>query len=248
MSSIFISGVTSGLGQATAELFIANGWKVIGTGRRAERLAELEARFGESFHSLCFDIRDRAATEAAIASIPEAFADIAVLMNNAGLFVGTQPVQTANIDEWETMVHTNILGLLYCTRALLPGMLERGRGHVVNIGSVTGTRACRTGNVYGASKAFVRHFSDNMRADLLGTPIRVTCIDPGRTRTEFSLVHSGGDVEASERDYVNVEPLLAEDIANTVWWVVNCPPRMNVSKIEVMPVDQADAGTTFAKR
>ncbi|MBR3881586.1 MAG: SDR family NAD(P)-dependent oxidoreductase [Mailhella sp.] len=248
MSAIFISGVTSGLGQATAQLFIQNGWKVIGTGRRAERLESLRSELGENFLGLCFDIRDKAAVDAAIASIPEGFSQIAVLMNNAGLFVGTQPVQTASMDDWETMVQTNILGLLYCTRALLPGMLERGKGHVINIGSVTGTRACRTGNVYGASKAFVRHFSDNMRADLLGSPVRVTCIEPGRTRTEFSLVHSGGDVEASERDYLGGEPLLAEDIANTVWWVVNCPQRMNVSKIEVMPTCQADAGTMFAKR
>ncbi len=247
MSTIFITGATSGLGQATARIFLENGWKVIGTGRRADRLSSMKESLGENFLGLCFDIKEKNAVKKAIDSLPENFAAVTVLMNNAGLFLGNSPVQSASVEDWEIMVQTNILGLLYCTREILPGMLQRGSGHIVNIGSVTGTRAGRICNVYGASKAFVRQFSDNMRADLLGTPIRVTCIEPGRTYTEFSLVHSRGDKEASERDYAGGEPLQPEDIANTVWWAVNCPQRMNVSKIEVMPTSQADAGTVFAR-
>ena len=155
-------------------------------------------------------------------------------------------VQDGDTEAWETMVNTNILGLLYCTRLLLPGMLARGRGHVVNVGSVAGSRAFPTGNVYGASKAFVRHLSDNMRSDLLGTPIRVTCLAPGRTRTEFSLVHNAGDAALAEKEYATGRPLDAEDIARALWWVVQCPPHMDVSFMEIMPTGQADGGPRFA--
>ncbi|WP_298069304.1 SDR family NAD(P)-dependent oxidoreductase [uncultured Mailhella sp.] len=244
-NTICITGATSGLGQATARLFVKNGWKVIGTGRREDRLQSLKQELGDSFFGLTFDIRDRAQTFAAFGSLPENFAAVDVLMNNAGLFAGHGLVQNADMDAWERMVDTNILGLLHCTRTVLPGMLARKHGHIVNIGSATGTRAFPTGNVYGASKAFVRLFSDNMRADLLGTPIRVTCISPGRTRTEFALVHNDGDVESMEQEYRQGQPLLPEDIAHTVWWVINCPPHMDVTQIEIMPVCQADGGVRF---
>lgn len=246
MGVICITGATSGVGQASAELFIRQGWKVIGTGRRKDRLDDMKKRLGSRFLGLCFDIRSRKETQAALARISGEFSAVDVLLNNAGLFAGDRRMQDGDMDAWETMVFTNILGLLYCTRQLLPGMLERGRGHIVNIGSVAGSRAFATGNVYGASKAFVHHLSDNMRSDLLGTPVRVTCLAPGRTRTEFSLVHNAGDEVRAEREYSVGQPLSAEDIAGTVWWVVQCPSHMNVSYIEVMPVGQADAGTAFA--
>ncbi len=246
MGIICITGATSGLGQASAELFIRKGWKVVGTGRRRERLSAMGERLGSRFLGLCFDIRSREETQKALSQIPREFAAIDVLLNNAGLFAGEGRMQDGDLEAWENMVSTNILGLLYCTRLVLPGMLERGRGHIVNMGSVAGSRACAMGNVYGASKAFVRHLSDNMRSDLLGTPIRVTCLAPGRTRTEFSLVHNAGDAEKAEKEYSGSQPLSAGDIAGAIWWIVHCPPNMNVSYLEVMPVGQADAGTVFA--
>lgn len=247
MSNIIcITGATSGLGRAAARLFMKNGWKVIGTGRRKARLDEMREELGDEFYGLCFDIRSREQTKDAFAGLPSEFSDIDVLLNNAGLFAGNGRMQNADMDAWETMVQTNILGLLYCTRQILPGMVERRRGHVVNIGSVAGSRAFPTGNVYGASKAFVRHLSDNMRSDLLGTPVRVTCLAPGRTRTEFSLVHNDGNAALAEKEYSKGQPLEAEDIARTIWWVVQCPPHMNINYIELMPVGQADAGTCFA--
>ena len=246
MGIICITGATSGLGKAAVELFISRGWKVVGTGRRQERLNAMKARLGSRFFGLCFDIRSREEMERALSQIPPEFSAVDVLLNNAGLFVGNGRVQNGDMDAWENMVSTNILGLLYSTRLMLPGMLERGRGHIVNMGSVAGSRACAEGNVYGASKAFVRLLSDNMRSDLLGTPIRVTCLAPGRIRTEFALVHNAGDREKAEKEYSTGQPLSAEDIAGAIWWIVHCPPNMNVSYMEVMPVGQADAGTSFA--
>ena len=242
---ICITGATSGVGQATARLFLENGWKVIGTGRRKDRLEAMRNALGEDFLGLPFDIRDREQTLEAFRSLPENFASVDVLLNNAGLFAGHGRTQDADLDAWECMVDTNILGLLRCTRLLVPGMLARKRGHIVNIGSATATRPFPTGNVYSASKAFVQQFSDNMRADLLGSPIRVTCISPGRTRTEFALVHNDGDQARTEEEYRLGQPLLPEDIARTVWWVVSCPPHMDVTQIEIMPVCQADGGPRF---
>ena len=243
--TLCITGATSGLGQATARLFIEKGWRVIGTGRRKDRLEAMEKDLGSAFLGLAFDIRDKEQTASAFRSLPESFASIDVLLNNAGLFVGHGRAQDADIEDWECMVDTNILGLLRCTRLLLPGMLERKRGHIINISSAAATRPFPTGNVYSASKAFVQQFSDNMRADLLGSPIRVTCISPGRTRTEFALVHNDGDTARTEEEYSLGQPLLPEDIANTVWWVVSCPPHMDVTQIEIMPVCQADGGSRF---
>ena len=243
---ICITGATSGLGRAAARLFIDNGWRVVGTGRRRERLEKMRGELGVHFFGLCFDIQSREETKAAFDGLPEDFSAVDVLFNNAGLFAGDGRVQDGDTEAWETMMNTNILGLLYCTRLLLPGMLARGRGHVVNVGSVAGSRAFPTGNVYGASKAFVRHLSDNMRADLLGTPVRVTCIAPGRTRTEFSLVHNAGNAEKAEKEYATGRPLDPEDIARALLWVVECPVHMDVSYMELMPTGQADGGPRFS--
>lgn len=243
---ICITGATSGLGRAAARLFIDNGWRVVGTGRRRERLEKMRGELGVHFFGLCFDIQSREETKAAFDGLPEDFSAVDVLFNNAGLFAGDGRVQDGDTEAWETMVNTNILGLLYCTRLLLPGMLARGRGHVVNVGSVAGSRAFPTGNVYGASKAFVRHLSDNMRSDLLGTPIRVTCLAPGRTRTEFSLVHNAGNAEKAEKEYATGRPLDPEDIARALLWVVECPVHMDVSYMELMPTGQADGGPRFS--
>lgn len=244
--TILITGATSGIGMATASHFAGNGWRVIGCGRRAERLEKLRGELGDSFLPLRFDIRDRKQTAKAIANIAAPFAAIDVLLNNAGLFLGSKPFQEADFGDWEVMLETNIMGLLHCSRLILPGMLERRRGHIINIGSSTGTRPGKIANVYGSSKAFVRFLSDNMRADLLGSPIRVTCISPGRTRTEFSLTHSRGDSAAANKDYAVGEPLLPQDIAEAIWWVASRPARMDVTQMEIMPVCQADAGSVFA--
>ena len=239
---ILITGATSGIGQAMAQIFWNNGWKVIGTGRRKSKLEEMAAGMDGRFLPLDFDIGNRQEVEQKLGNIPADFAEISVLVNNAGIALGGNLAPETLLDDWERMISTNILGMLYCTRLLLPGMVKRKRGHIVTIGSCVGTRPARTANVYAASKAFVRSFSDNLRADLLGTPIRVTCLSPGRTRTEFSIVRTKGVEEEASKDYAKGEPLVPRDIAEALWWVVNCPARMDVTQIEILPVTQADGG------
>jgi 3-hydroxy acid dehydrogenase/malonic semialdehyde reductase len=192
---------------------------------------------------LQLDVRDRAAVEAAVADLPADFRDVDVLVNNAGLALGLEPAQRAELDEWETMVDTNIKGLLYLTRTLLPGMVARGRGHVVNIGSVAGEWPYPGGNVYGATKAFVRQFSLNLRADLWGTPVRVTDIEPGLSGdTEFSTVRFGGDTGRAASIYEGTQPLSADDVADAVHWVATRPAHVNINTLSLMPVCQAFAG------
>lgn len=188
-------------------------------------------------------MRDRAAVEAAAAALPTEFAAIDVLVNNAGLALGVEPAHRASLDEWQTMIDTNCTGLVTVTRALLPGMVERGRGHIFNLGSVAGSYPYPGGNVYGATKAFVRQFSLNLRADLIGTPLRVTDIEPGLCGgTEFSNVRYRGDDEKAANVYANVQPLTAEDIADTIYWIATRPAHVNINTIEMMPVAQAPAG------
>ena len=213
---IFITGVTSGVGRETARRFIKEGWKVIGTGRRQSRLDELAAELGGDFLPLCFDVAKRDVVVEMFANLPEGFKDIDVLLNNAGSSIGQNPAQAGNMDDWDEMIATNINGLLYCTRCVLPGMIERGSGHIVNIGSVAGNRAFKCGNVYGATKAFVNHFSRMLRCDLLGTPVRVTNIKPGHLHTEFLAVRFKGDLKTSEAAYENLDPLTPENIAESV--------------------------------
>jgi 3-hydroxy acid dehydrogenase/malonic semialdehyde reductase len=236
---VFVTGVTSGFGAAITRRFIAAGAKVVGTGRRVDRLQSLRAELGESLLTLPLDVRDRAAVEAAIAHLPAEFSDVDVLVNNAGLARGLEPAQRADLDDWEAMVDTNIKGLMYCTRALLPGMVARDRGHIVNIGSVAGEFPYPGGNAYGATKAFVRQFSLNLRADLLGSKVRVSNIEPGMAETEFSVVRFGGDANRASSVYAGTQPLSAEDIAETVEWVVNRPAHVNVNTMSIMPVSQA---------
>lgn len=213
---------------------------MVATGRRADRLDALRNELGEKVLTLQFDVRDRSAVERAVASLPEEFAVIDILVNNAGLALGLEPAHEAVMDEWEAMVDTNIKGLLYCTRAILPGMVKRGKGHVVNIGSTAGEFPYPGGNVYGGTKAFVYQFGLNLRADLVGTPIRVTDVEPGMSGgTEFSNVRFRGDDAKAAAVYEGADALTAEDVADTVHWVTTRPAHVNVNSVQLMPVSQA---------
>jgi NADP-dependent 3-hydroxy acid dehydrogenase YdfG len=234
-----VTGATAGFGEAIARAFVARGWRVVGTGRRQKRLEKLQAELGEHFFPLAFDVRDRSAVERALSQIPEIFKAIEVLVNNAGLALGLEPAHETDPDDWETMVDTNVKGLLYMTRALLPEMVTRGSGHIVNISSTAADNPYPGGNVYGATKAFAWQFSRNLRADLLGTGLRVTDIAPGLAKTEFSRVRFKDDEDRAKRPYENLEALTAEDIANAVLWAVGQPAHVNINRIEIMPSAQA---------
>lgn len=236
---VFISGASSGFGAAIARRFARDGARLVISGRRVERLEALAAELGVSTHCLPLDVRDRAAVEAAVATLPADFAAIDLLVNNAGLALGLAPAHEASLDQWEQMVDTNVKGLMYLTRAILPGMVQRGRGHVINIGSTAGEWPYPGANVYGATKAFVRQFSLNLRADLYNTPVRVSDVSPGLAGgTEFSNVRFSGDDTRAAKVYENVMPLSAEDVANTVHWVATLPPHVNVNTLSLTPVCQ----------
>lgn len=239
--TILITGATSGFGQATARRFVKEGWKVIGTGRRAERLEELSAELGSAFHGLAFDITDEEATGKALSGLPEGFRDIDVLVNNAGLALGTAPAPQVPLKDWQTMVDTNITGLLNITHHLLPTLIGR-KGIVVNLSSVAAHYPYTGGNVYGGTKAFLRQFSLGLRSDLHGKGVRVTSIEPGMCETEFTLVRTGGNQEASDNLYKGVNPITADDIANTIHWVASQPKHININSLELMPVNQSFAG------
>ena len=236
-----ITGATAGFGLAIARCFAADGWCIVAAGRRQDRLEGLVAELGtERCHAVTLDVRDRVAVEQALATLPAAFMDIDLLVNNAGLALGLNPAQGADVDDWDAMVDTNCKGLMYVTRAILPGMVARNRGHVVNIGSTAGEWPYPGGNVYGATKAFVRQFSLNLRADLHGTAVRVTDIEPGLVGgTEFSAVRFKGDADKAAAPYAGTDPLLPEDIADAVHWVATRPARVNVNTLQVMPVSQS---------
>jgi 3-hydroxy acid dehydrogenase/malonic semialdehyde reductase len=236
---LLVTGASAGFGAVIARRFVADGATVIGAARRGDRLAAMQNELGSAFHPLTFDIRDRPSVEAALASLPAELAEIDVLINNAGLALGIGPAQNASIEDWEAMVDTNIKGLLSVTRFLLPGMVARNRGHIVNLGSVAGEWPYPGGNVYGGTKAFVHQFSNNLRADLFGTAVRVTNIEPGMVGgTEFSTVRLG-DTDKASAVYQGADPLTPEDIADTVHWVVSRPPRVNINVVQLMPVCQA---------
>jgi 3-hydroxy acid dehydrogenase / malonic semialdehyde reductase len=237
-TTAFVTGATSGFGAACAERFARAGARLVVTGRREHRLLELAKRLGGEVYTVALDVRDRGAVERAVASLPKPFRDVDVLVNNAGLALGLEPAHRASLDEWEQMIDTNCRGLAVLTRLLLPGMVERNRGHVVNIGSVAASYPYPGGNVYGATKAFVHQFSQNLKADLLGTQVRVTCVEPGMAETEFSLVRLK-DQEKAKKVYQGLQPLTAEDVAEVVHWCVTRPPHVNVNVIELMPTAQA---------
>lgn len=246
---ILVTGATAGFGECIARRFIKNGHRVIATGRRQARLQALKDELGDALYPLQLDVRNRAAVEEAIASLPAEWRDIDVLVNNAGLALGLEPAHQANVDDWETMIDTNNKGLVYVTRAVLPGMVERNRGHIINMGSTAGSWPYSGGNVYGATKAFVRQFSLNLRTDLHGTALRVTDIEPGLVGgTEFSSVRFKGDDNKVEQTYKDSNALSAEDVTEAVWWVATLPAHVNINTLEMMPVSQTFAGLSVHRQ
>lgn len=245
---VFVTGASAGFGTAIARRFVAGGHRVIASARRIERLQDLARELGPALLPLQLDVRDDEAVAAVASELPDGFADVDVLVNNAGLALGLEPAHLASLDDWKTMIDTNCTGLVQMTRSFLPGMVERNRGHIFNVGSVAGRWPYPGGNVYGATKAFVRQFSLNLRADLLGTAIRVTDIEPGMCGgTEFSDIRFHGDAERAASVYADVQALTAEDIADAIYWIATRPAHVNVNTIELMPVAQAFASLAVAR-
>jgi serine 3-dehydrogenase len=242
-----ITGTTSGFGAATARRFVAAGWRVVATGRRADRLQALVDELGaDRVHAAVFDIRDANAMNAAMDALPEAFRGVDLLVNNAGLAQGTQPAQNARLDDWQRMIDTNITALVTLTRRMLPTLIER-RGAIINISSTAANYPYTGGNVYGGTKAFVSQFSLGLRSDLHGTGVRVTTLEPGMAETEFTLVRTHGDQAASDALYKGANPMTAQDIAETIFWIATLPPHLNVNRLEMMPVSQSFAGFQVAR-
>jgi len=242
-----ITGATSGFGAAAVHRFAAAGWRVVATGRRADRLQALVDELGAGkVHAAAFDIRDAAALDAALAALPQDFRGIDLLVNNAGLALGTAPAQQASLDDWRTMIDTNVTALVTVTRRLLPLLIER-KGAIVNIGSIAGSYPYPGGNTYGGTKAFVRQFSLGLRSDLHGTGVRVTDIEPGMAETEFTLVRTHGDQAASDKLYAGAQPMTADDIAEQIFYVATLPPHLNINRLEIMPVTQSFAGFQVAR-
>ena len=238
----WITGASSGFGRAAAKRFVEGGWQVIASGRRSDRLDALRDELGaDRVHATAFDIRDADAMNAAIAGLPDGFREIDLLINSAGLAMGTGPAQSASLDDWRTMIDTNITALVTLTRALLPALMSR-RGAIINVSSTAAHYPYLGGNVYGASKAFVTQFSLNLRADLHGSGVRVTALEPGMAETEFTLVRTQGDQAASDKLYQGAHPITPADIAETLWWIATLPPHLNVNQLEMMPVSQSFAG------
>lgn len=245
---VLVTGATSGFGRAIAKLLIDKGHQVIGTGRRQEKLAELQNELGDKFLPLCFDVANLQQSKQALANLPENFQQIDVLVNNAGGALGLEPAHQADLADWQQMIDTNVTGLVQMTRLVLPKMVEKNRGLIVNIGSIAGTYPYPGGNVYGATKAFVKQFSLNLRADLAGTRIRVSNVEPGLSGgTEFSQVRFKGDNERVKQLYDNVDFVTAEDIANIVAWIIEQPEHVNINSLEVMPVAQSFSPLAVAR-
>jgi serine 3-dehydrogenase len=242
-----ITGGTSGIGEAAVRAFVGAGWRVIATGRRADRLNALVSELGrDKVHGAAFDVRDEAARDAALAALPEGFRGIDLLVNNAGLALGTKPAQDADLAQWQTMIATNVSALVSLTHKLLPGLIER-KGAIINLSSVAATYPYTGGNIYAATKAFVSQFTLGLRSDLHGKGVRVTSIEPGMVETEFTVVRTGGDQAASDTLYKGAHPMTGDDIAATLLWVADLPPHLNVNRLEIMPVSQSFAGFQVAR-
>jgi 3-hydroxy acid dehydrogenase / malonic semialdehyde reductase len=247
---VLITGASSGIGEACAHAFAEAGAKLILTARRSQRLAtlktQLEQQYGTKIVLLNFDVRDRTSVAAALASLPTEWQAIDILINNAGLSRGLDKLQEGDIQDWEDMIDTNVKGLLYMTRAIVPGMVERGQGHVINIGSLAGHETYPKGNVYCATKAAVRVISEGLKQDLLGTPVRVSSVDPGLVETEFSQVRFHGDEARAKTVYADTVPLTAQDVAEVVLFCANRPAYVNISEVFMMPT--AQSGATLVHR
>jgi 3-hydroxy acid dehydrogenase/malonic semialdehyde reductase len=241
-SIVLVTGASSGIGAAVARRFAASGARLVLAARRVDRLHALAAELSVPVHVVALDVRDRAAVARAVAELPEGFAAVDVLVNNAGGAIGLELAPEADLDDWEAMVDTNCKGLMYVTRAVLPGMVARDRGHIINLGSVAGTYPYPGGNVYGATKAFVEQLSLNLRADLVGKRVRVTSIEPGMVETEFSVVRFKGDEARAQAVYKGFPPLRAEDVAETIHFCASLPEHVNVNRLELMSVMQSFAG------
>lgn len=242
---ILITGASSGIGTACARIFAGAGAKLILAARRLERLQQLADTLCKDFstetHLLQLDVRDRNAVESAISSLPSDWSNIDILINNAGLSRGLDKLHEGSFQNWEDMIDTNVKGLLYVSRYVVPGMVSRDRGHVVNLGSIAGHQTYPGGNVYCATKAAVRAISEGLKQDLLGTRVRVTSVDPGMVETEFSEVRFHGDVERAKKVYQGVMPLTADDVADVIFFCVTRSPHVNINEVVLMPVDQASA-------
>jgi 3-hydroxy acid dehydrogenase / malonic semialdehyde reductase len=246
---VFITGASAGFGIAIAKRFALDGARIVAAARRLDRLEQLRDELGAQVLPLVLDVRDRSAVTKAFATLPDAFREVDVLVNNAGLAVGIEPAHKANLDDWDTMVDTNVKGLMYCTRAALEGMVARDRGHVVNIGSVAAHFPYAGGHVYGATKAFVYQFGLSVRSDLLGTKVRVTDVEPGLVGgTEFSNVRFRGDDAKAAAMYAGVQPLMPDDVADCVHWAATRPAHVNINTIQLMPVCQAPTRLTTHRK
>ncbi|HWG19242.1 MAG TPA: SDR family NAD(P)-dependent oxidoreductase [Terracidiphilus sp.] len=242
---VFITGASAGIGAATAFAFAAEGARLLLAARRAGKLAEVAsqalARGAESVHSIDLDVRDHRAVQNAIDSLPDEWAQIDILVNNAGLSRGLDKLYMGRIEDWEEMIDTNVKGMLYVTRSVVPGMVVRGRGHVINLGSTAGEITYPNGAVYCATKSAERSINDGLRQDLLGTPVRVTSVDPGMVETDFSLVRFHGDQERAAKVYKGVKPLTAEDIAEVIVWAAGRPAHVNIARVVLTPLQQANS-------
>jgi len=242
---VFVTGASSGIGAATALAFAAEGARLLLAARRADKLAAVAAKAlakgAKAVHAIRLDVRDRKAVEQAIGALPAEWAEIDVLVNNAGLSRGLEKLYLGNVEDWEEMLDTNVKGLLYVTRAVVPGMVERGRGHVINLGSTAGEMTYPGGAVYCASKAAERAINDGLRQDVLGTPIRVTTVDPGMVETEFSIVRFHGDSERASNFYKGIKALTPEDVAEAIVWAASRPAHVNIARVLLTPVQQANS-------
>ena len=245
MKTILITGATAGFGEAAARKFVGGGWRAIGTGRRGDRLRKLQQDLGDAFLPLEIDMLDRAAVES-LAKLDAQWGEIDLLLNNAGLAPPTDPLADTEWERIDEVIDTNITGLVALTRALVPKLVER-KGQIINLSSVAATYPYKGGAVYAGTKAFVRQFSLDLRSDLAGTGVRITSVEPGMAETEFTIVRTGGDKEASDKLYAGMKPMTSDDLADLFWWLANLPPHLNINAIELMPVSQTFAGFTVSR-